>query len=86
VIGGGPSVQVAQSNGHAIDPRRKCRHWIPTLAEWHFDYWGALTRFGMLDEYRTALDRWSAGDNIPTVLVAIDQSRQISWRFRVSTQ
>lgn len=53
-----------------IEHLGKFRHWIPTLAGWHFDYWGRLTGFDTLEEYTAALRRWSAGDDIPTVLIA----------------
>jgi len=46
------------------------RHWIPTLAGWHFDHWGKLTGFERLQDYVAALEGWSEGREIPTVLAA----------------
>ncbi len=48
------------------------RHWIPALTSWQFDYWGRLTGFDTVEEYRAALEHWGAGEEIPTVLIALD--------------
>jgi GNAT superfamily N-acetyltransferase len=55
-----------------IAPLRDHPRWIPTLARQQFDYWHRLTGFDTLADYVAALERWSAGDGIPTVLVATD--------------
>ena len=55
-----------------IDRLGRHRHWIPTLARWQFDYWGPLTGFDTLEQYVGALEEWSIGEAIPTVLVAFD--------------
>jgi hypothetical protein len=60
-----------------IEPVGNDRHFIPTLAHWHFDYWGRLTGFETVDAYHAALERWSAGADIPTVLVAVDHKELV---------
>ena len=60
---------------HQIEPLTRHRDWIPTLTAWQFDYWERLTGFDSVQAYVTALERWSAGTEIPTVLVAVDRGQ-----------
>ncbi|PYN30677.1 MAG: hypothetical protein DMD98_18675 [Candidatus Rokuibacteriota bacterium] len=48
------------------------RSWIPDLAGGQFEHWGRLTGFDTLEKYTAALEGWSAGRDVPTVLVATD--------------
>jgi|SRR5947207_14783537 len=45
------------------------RSWIPDLAGGQFEHWGRLTGFDTLEKYTAALEGWSAGRDVPTVLV-----------------
>jgi len=45
---------------------------ITALAWWHFEQWGELVGFASRAAYCEALGQWSAGQEVPAVLVAVD--------------
>lgn len=45
---------------------------IPTLARWHFDYWGPLTGSATLDGYLDLLTGAAQSRTVPSVLIAVD--------------
>jgi predicted N-acetyltransferase YhbS len=47
--------------------------WIPTLARWHFEYWGPLTGAASLDAYVAALTSAAQNRTVPSVLVAVTE-------------
>jgi predicted N-acetyltransferase YhbS len=60
-----------------IEHLGRFRQWAPTIAGWHFEYWGRLTGFDTLEQYTAALAKWSASDSIPAVLVAVDDGELV---------
>jgi GNAT superfamily N-acetyltransferase len=45
--------------------------WIPTLARWHFEYWGPLTGSASLDAYVASLASAAQNRTVPSVLIAV---------------
>jgi predicted N-acetyltransferase YhbS len=45
--------------------------WLPTLARWHYDQWGALTGASSFDDYVARLAEAAAGRAVPSVLIAV---------------
>src|SRR5882724_10663738 len=45
--------------------------WVPTLARWHYDQWGALTRASSFEGYVALLTAAAASRTVPSVLIAL---------------
>jgi N-acetylglutamate synthase-like GNAT family acetyltransferase len=49
---------------------RAAPHWISTIAQWQFEFWGLLTGFDTLGGYVQLLTGASKSDALPRVLIA----------------
>src|SRR5262249_42594484 len=57
-----------------IEDLRFHADWISTIARWHFDQWGTLTRAQTFEGYVELLEAAAAGSGVPSVLVAFRDS------------